>query len=199
MQKILNIKSPEAGKHLNDPDREKIESKTDPRLDFLLKMASSIKLMHSGKRGARVKGLTGDTANAFHRTLHAMVYIIKKLLDLGFDYVLPGKIQSDRLEGEFGIYRCSSGGDYFITCEQVVNSLSMQRLKLYNKLDIQQSNDVERPCCLEDLESCDDDIELVDNSFSESSRLNEEERSTLLHFWLRCLQRRVRGRCSRKC
>ena len=36
MWKILNIKSPEAGKHLNDPDREKIESKTDSRLDFLL-------------------------------------------------------------------------------------------------------------------------------------------------------------------
>ena len=47
--------------------------------------------------GARIRSLTGDTANAFHRTLHAMVYIIKKLLDVGFDYVLPGKIQSDRL------------------------------------------------------------------------------------------------------
>ena len=134
MWKILNIKSPEAGKRLNDPDRDQIESKTDPRLDFLLKMASAIKLMDSGKRGARIRGLTGDTANAFHRTLHAMVYIIKKLLDVGFDYVLPGKIQSDRLEGEFGIYRGSSGGNYFITCEQVVNILSMQRLKLYKKI-----------------------------------------------------------------
>ena len=81
-----------------------------------------------------------------------MVYIIKKLLDVGLDYVLPGKIQSDLLEGEFGIYCCSSGGNYFITWEQVVNNLSMQRLKLYNKLDIQQSNDLKRPCCLEDLE-----------------------------------------------
>ena len=37
MWKILNIKSPEAGEHLNNPDRGKIEYKTDPRLDFLLK------------------------------------------------------------------------------------------------------------------------------------------------------------------
>ena len=181
MWKILNIKSPEAGKHLNDPDREKIESKTDSRLDFLLKMATSIKVMDSGKRGARVRGMTSNTANAFHQTLHGMVDIIKKLLDLGFDYVLPGKIMSDRLEGEFGIYRCSAGGDYFITCDQVVNSLSMQRLKLYNKLDIQQSNEVERSCCVEDLESNDDDIELVDSCFLESSSLNEEERSTLYY------------------
>ena len=63
------------------------------------KLASSIKSMDSGKRGARVRGLTGDTANAFRKTLHDIVYIVRKLLDLGFDYVLSGKIQSDRLEG----------------------------------------------------------------------------------------------------
>ena len=97
----MNIKSPQAGKHLNDSDRERFVSKTDPRLDFLIKMATMLKNMDSGKRGARIRGLTGS--NAFHRTLHAMVNIIKKLLDLGFEYVLPGKIQSDRLEAEFGI------------------------------------------------------------------------------------------------
>ena len=100
--------------------------------------------MDSGKRGAWMRGSTGDTANAFHRTLHDMIYIIKKLLDVGFDFVLLDKIQSDRLEGGFGNYRCSSG-NCFTTCEQVVNRLSKQRLKLCNKLDIQQSNDLERP------------------------------------------------------
>lgn len=29
--------------------------KTDPRLDLLLKMASAIRLIDSGKRGARIK------------------------------------------------------------------------------------------------------------------------------------------------
>lgn len=33
-----------------------------------------------------------------------MVDIIKKFLDAGFGYVLPGKIQSDRLGREFVIY-----------------------------------------------------------------------------------------------
>ena len=60
-------------------------------------MASAVKLMDSKKRDARIKGLTGDTANAFHRTLHTMINVIKKLLDVGFDYVLPGKTESDRL------------------------------------------------------------------------------------------------------
>ena len=144
-------------------------------LDFLLKMPSSIKVMVSGKLDARIRGSTEYIANAFHPSVHAVVYIIKKLLDVGFDYVLPVKIQSDRLEGEIGIYRCSSGSNYFITCEQVVNSLSMQRLKPCNSLDIQQSNDVERPCCLEDVESNVDDIELVENCFTESSCFSEEE------------------------
>ena len=71
---ILNIKSPQAGKHLNDTDREKFESKRNPRLTFLLKMASSIKLMDSGKRGARPRGLTCDTANTFHRTARNCIF-----------------------------------------------------------------------------------------------------------------------------
>ena len=56
MWKILHIKSPEDGKHLNDSGKNKIEFKTDPRLDFLLKMASVIKLIDSGKRGTRIRG-----------------------------------------------------------------------------------------------------------------------------------------------
>ena len=132
-------------------------------------MASSIKLMASGKQGARVRGLTCDTANAFHRTLHAIVYLIKDLLDQGYDYVLPGKIQSDCLEEVFSIYRGSSGGNYFISCDQVISSLSMQRLKLYNTLEIQQSNDLDNPCCLQNLESNDDDIELVDSCSMEKN------------------------------
>ena len=68
------------------------ESKMDPRLVFRLKVSSAIKLMDSRKCGARITDLTRDTVNAFHRTLHAMVYIIKKHSDVGFDYVLSSKI-----------------------------------------------------------------------------------------------------------
>ena len=153
----------------------------DPMLSFLLKMASTIKVMVLGKLDARLRRSTGYIANAFHRTLHAVVYIIKKLLDVGFDYVLLGKIQSDRLEEKIGIYRCSSGSNYFITCEQYANSLSMQRLKLYSPLDIQQSNDEERPCCLEDVELNEDDIALIENCFAESSCFSEEELSAFFY------------------
>ena len=56
----------------------------------------------------------------------------------------------------------------------------MQRLKLYHKLEIQQSKDI-TPCCSQDLEANDEDIELVETCFTESSNLNEEERSSLYY------------------
>ena len=110
MCKILNLKSPEAGNQLND--RDKSEPKTDLGLGLLLQMASVIKLINPGERCVRIRGLTGDTENVFYLTLLAMVYIIIKLLDVGFDYVLPGKIQSNHLEGEFSIYHCSTVSNY---------------------------------------------------------------------------------------
>ena len=72
---------------------------------------------------------------ALHVTLLGIVDVTKTLLRLGFRYVPPGKIQSDRIEGEFGIYRQSAGGNYFISVEQVLSGLSLQRIKLFAKLD----------------------------------------------------------------
>ena len=56
-----------------------------------------------------MKCLMSETANALHQTLYGIVDITKTMLRSGYPYVLPGKIQSDRLECEFGIYRGSSG------------------------------------------------------------------------------------------
>ena len=129
MWKMLNINKPDSVQNLNDPDREKFSTVDDSRLDFLLGMAQSFKLMDASKKGCRVKCLTSDTANALHQTIHAIADITKTMLKSGHSYVLPGKIQSDRLEGEFGIYRGGAGGDYYIAYEQVLNCLSLQRLK----------------------------------------------------------------------
>ena len=74
------------------------------------------------------------------------------------------------------------GGNYFISTEQVLSSLSMQRLKLYNKLDIQQSEDANiTACCSQDLASSDADLQLIDNCYMESSNLNDDERSCLYY------------------
>ena len=62
-------------------------------------------------------------------TLNGMVSLRKLLLNKGYNYVLPGSFQNDRLEGEFGIF-CQSA--------ETMNSLVLQRFKLFSKLDIEK-------------------------------------------------------------
>ena len=81
----------------------------------------------------QVMCLTFDTSNALNAPLIRLVSLIKLLLNHGFSYVLPENFQSDRLEGEFGIYRKSSGGCYYISLQQVMNNLCLQHIKLCNK------------------------------------------------------------------
>ena len=64
MWSILNVKEPSEGRNLNNPDKYPVSEPNDERLDFLVRMGTSLKLMDTAKRGQRIRGLTGDTANA---------------------------------------------------------------------------------------------------------------------------------------
>ena len=57
----------------------------------------------------------------------------------------------------------------------------MLLLKLNSTLDILQSDKIERHCRINDLKLIDDDLANVKCCFSESSLLNDEERSTLYY------------------
>ena len=99
LMNIINVKSESRGVRLHDEDNKPIYDIDDPRLTFAYKMATAFKEMGSSKRGARVRSLTGDTANAanaLHVTLNGLVQIIRKLLSLNIPYLLPGKLQSNR-------------------------------------------------------------------------------------------------------
>ena len=149
MWNILNVRSTTKGFHLNDEDRYPIYAPTDRRLDFLLKMATTFKLMDNSKRGFRYKGLTLETSSALHQTLSGLVEVVRVLLSTGHSYVLLGKIQSDPIEKEFGVYRQSHGGNYFVSAEQIISGLQLQRLRLFSKLGV-EIEDVDRTdtdCC----------------------------------------------------
>ena len=92
--------------------------------------------MDNSISGRRIKGLTCQTSNALHQTLVGFIELIKTLFHHGSKYVFPGKYSSDRTEGEFGIYRESSGGKFLVSAEQAFNGLQLQRIKLFSKLDI---------------------------------------------------------------
>ena len=182
MWNIINVKGPDEGRRLNNSDKYPIETCDDDRLKYLLKMGTSLKLMDNSKRGARVRGLTGDTANAWHVTLNALVSLTKLLLGRGFRYICLGKIQSDHLEGEFGVIRGLSGGNYHISCEQVISSLSLRRMKLYHKLELGEVESItETYCCTQSLEDRDEDIDLLDSCFAMATDLNDEERSSVYY------------------
>ena len=164
---------------MNDVDRLPFSDPNDERLDFILKMATIFKQMDNFVRGQRIRGLTCETSNALHQTLVGIVDLIKTLLSQGHQYVLPGKFSSDRTEGELGIYRQSSGGNFLRSAEQVCSSLQLQRIKLFSKLDIHVEgenivNDYE-------LKDSEEDLNLIEQCFEEASNLNSTEKASLYY------------------
>ena len=109
--------------------------------------------------------------------------LAKTLLALGMKYISFGKIQSDGLEGEYEVVRQLSGGNYHISVEQVISSVSLRRMKLYHKLEMHGDEMVssESVCCAGNLQDKDHDHELLDNCFNEASNLSESERSTVYY------------------
>ena len=91
-----------------------------------------------------------------------------------------GQIQSDRIEGEFGIYCEKAGGNYYISIDQVLNGLRLQRLKLFKKLDFEPSNQhVKDTCCSEPFSE--NELACLDDYFGISSELTDVERGTVTY------------------
>ena len=74
------------------------------------------------------------------------------------------------------MYRQSSGGNFFISVEQVSNALALQRLKLYSKLDLKSDGFTEN-CCKFDIRDSTEDLELVVEAFGQASNLSKHVRS----------------------
>ena len=85
----LNVKSKDAGRNLNDANREPFKSLEDERYTFIQEMADKFKEMDTSlsQYDARVMCLTGDTSNALVVTLEGLIALIKLLLSKGFKYV----------------------------------------------------------------------------------------------------------------
>ena len=60
MWKILNVKSHDKGRNLQDIDQRPIFNKEDARLEYPSKIATTFKLMDSSPNGSRVNCLTSD-------------------------------------------------------------------------------------------------------------------------------------------
>ena len=63
-------------------------------------------------------------------TLNGIVKVIILILTKA-KYVLTVEFQRNRTEGDFGIYQQLSRGNYHTVLQQVLNSLTFQRLKTF--------------------------------------------------------------------
>ena len=167
---------------LNDRDRDVFRTVDDNRFEFLENMALMFEKMNTSSTtySTRVMYLTSQTSKALSLTIKGLITIIKRFLGEGIKYVITGNFQSDRLEGEFGIYRQLDGGHYYMSAEHVQNCLKLQRIKLFSRLNYFVKLDhTENSCCKEPLNE--NEIDQLDNCFSEATDLNEIERSTLYY------------------
>ena len=125
--------------------------------------------------------MTSQTQHAFLQTLAGLIALTTDLLLIhGFPYVFLGQFQSDKLEGEFGVYRQSSGGCYFISVEQLLCSARFRRMQLYSRLcELDASSHVPASCfatCLSD-----DEVAFLDYCPEAADNLSPEENASIYY------------------
>ena len=180
--KFLNLKNPHLHYIKNDNDRLPFASVSDPRFDVMEKAADTIQKMHAEEKSSRQMSFTKATRDALVQTLRGLVAIGRHLLhDKACKYVMFGVMQNDPLESEFGIYRQLSGGNYFISFEQILSSAHLRRLELFHKLGVSSisSEGNYDSCCNSDFTS--EEVELLDNAVENSEKISLSEKSTLLY------------------
>ena len=112
----VNVSGKGQNRRLNDPHRA-VQEPGSTSLDTFLGFFQEA---DSGHGATRIQCLTHDTKKALVQTMQGLVAVCNYLFTSGnFEYVLLREIQSDRLEGEFSVYRQSTGANSFMTTGDV--------------------------------------------------------------------------------
>lgn len=129
-----NVKSPFMAHRCNDKNRVKLSlgcEDSENSLKFLSDFGSFMRSWHESKGSNSVK-MTKDTCMAVFYSSRGLVsltrYLLEKYSDI-LDYVLLGKIQSDRIEGHFGHLRKLAGGNYWASVRQFMENEAVIRTK----------------------------------------------------------------------
>ena len=84
----------------------------------------------------RIMCLASESSNALSMSIKGLVSLAGLLLQHGLKYVMFHHFQSDRLEGEFGVFRQLNGGNYYMSADHICNALKLQRIKLFSRIDV---------------------------------------------------------------
>lgn len=94
-----------------------VQDKNSTTLQSFLEKFHAANSAHGQKR---IQCLTHDTKRALIQTTEGLMAVCSHLLSKGFKYVLLREIQSDRIEGEFSVYRQSTGANAFMGAHNVI-------------------------------------------------------------------------------
>lgn len=132
--KIMNVKNPRKGIHKRDEFMEPLTmNQNDIRREYLQKVLT---WLDAWKVSGCDNGiLTNETHHAFTHTTHAILELSSYCIqELGMQYFLPGKVQTDPLEERFGKYRQLAGSQYNISIRQMFECES--KLRVQNSLTL---------------------------------------------------------------
>ena len=116
---VVNVAAKGQDQRLNDPYCAVQEIGSNSLEEFV----SLFQKADSGQGPSRQKCLTHDTQKALVRTMEGLKAVCEYLLTTGnFKYVILRELQSDRIEGEFGVYRQSTGANNFMTAGDVFHA-----------------------------------------------------------------------------
>lgn len=128
---FILISSYIAGQHKRDDFSRPILDTDDFKLDYLRKSVLIFKEWQASKRS----GLSHPTFTAVIQSFSALIDLSIYLLERhSFSFVLLGKFQSDPLEGRFGYYRQLSGGNFYISCRQLLQA--EKKIRLLNEMQV---------------------------------------------------------------
>eukprot|EP00745_Piridium_sociabile_P001153 TRINITY_DN10714_c0_g2_i1.p1 TRINITY_DN10714_c0_g2~~TRINITY_DN10714_c0_g2_i1.p1 ORF type:complete len:837 (+),score=176.30 TRINITY_DN10714_c0_g2_i1:399-2909(+) len=141
---------------------------------------------HSGHGPSRIQCLTHDTKKALVQTMRGLKAVCDYLISsAGFDYVILRELQSDRLEGEFSVYRQSTGSNIFMTAGDVFTA-SKRRLAQYAASYLQSielQSEPQKHTCLGDVIA--EDADAIENCISGVNlSVNEESSCAYVAGWL---------------
>ena len=179
--KTVNVSGRGLDMRFNDEHRA-VQSVGSKSLDTYSELFTNA---NSGQGPTRIRCLTHDTKKALVQTMGGLKELCKDLIEnKQFEYVLLREIQSDRLEGEFGVYRQSTGANAFMTSGDVSAACKKRLARYAAKLE---ELDVDAPPktheCL-GLEINIEDAGSMETANSESLDDSEQRSAAYVAGWL---------------
>ena len=178
----MNVSSMHQETRLNDPHRH-VQDHTSTNLSEYHRI---FQRAPSGHGKGRKECVTHDTKKALAQTMQGLTCFCEHLLThAGFQYVLFRELQSDRIEGEFSVYRQLTGANAFVTSGDVLTACK-KRLARYaasNLETLEVTVETMAHTCVATVIDA-EDAKFIENCFDPSLSIHEVSSAAYVAGWL---------------